>query len=248
MHNGLVEIIPAIDIRGGRCVRLEQGDYGRETVFAEDPVSVAVRWQEAGARRLHVVDLDGARDGRPVNTDVVSRILSAVSVPVQVAGGIRDIAAIHRYLVGGADRAVMGTAAVKDETTLLNAVTLFRQRIVVSVDARDGIVRTEGWTQGSDVTALALVRRLSEIGVARIVYTEIGADGMLAGPNFQAIGELLEEVSGLPAPVAVIAAGGISSIEHMRRLAEMGVEGVILGRAIYSGAIDLREAIAALAS
>lgn len=243
-----MEIIPAIDIRGGRCVRLEQGDYGRETVFGDDPVSVAVRWQEAGASRLHVVDLDGAREGRPVNVDVVLRILSRVSVPVQLAGGIRDIGAIHRYLEGGADRVVMGTAAVKDETTLLNAVTLFRERIVVSVDAREGIVRTEGWTERSDVAAADLVCRLSEMGVARVVYTDIAADGMLAGPNFQAIGELLEGVAGLPAPVAVIAAGGISSIEHIRRLAGMGVEGVILGRAIYTGAIDLRAAIAALAS
>src|SRR5205809_1915060 len=153
-----MQIIPAIDIRGGRCVRLEQGDYARETVFDEDPVAVAGRWQAAGARRLHVVDLDGARDGQPRNEATVQAILGASNVPVQVGGGIRDIAAAQSYLDAGADRVVLGTTAVKDQTTLVNGIALFRERVIVGVDARDGIVATEGWTEASMIEATDLVK------------------------------------------------------------------------------------------
>ena len=177
-----MEIIPAIDIRDGRCVRLEQGDYARETVFADDPVAVALRWQGAGARRLHVVDLDGARDGRPRNDDVVRAILHASAVPVQVGGGIRDVAAVERYLEAGAERVILGTTAAKDQTTLVNAIVLFRERLIVGVDARDGAVATEGWTETSTIDATDLVKQLSEIGVARIIYTDILRDATLAGP------------------------------------------------------------------
>jgi phosphoribosylformimino-5-aminoimidazole carboxamide ribotide isomerase len=243
-----MEIIPAIDIRGGKCVRLDQGDYDRETVFDDDPAAVAARWESLGAERLHVVDLDAAREGAPRNGDVVARILSAVGVPVQVSGGIRDVATVDDMVDLGADRVVMGTAAVKDQTTLLSAVTLFRERIVVSVDAREGMVRTEGWTEGSDVRALDLVRDLAELGVLRIVYTDISADGMLGGPNMAAIGALLEEVSGFPSPLGVVAAGGVSTVDHLRELASMGVEGAIVGKALYTGALDLREALKAIVS
>lgn len=241
-----MEIIPAIDIRGGRCVRLDQGDYDRETVFDDDPAAVAIRWQSLGAERLHVVDLDGAREGVPRNEDAITRILTSARVPVQVSGGIRDVAMVDDLVGLGADRVVMGTAAIKDQTTVLNAVALFREHIVVSVDARDGLVRTEGWTEGSEVTAFDLVRDLSEIGVQRIVYTDISADGMLSGPNFDSIAGMLEFVSGLPSPPAVIAAGGVSSVEHLRQLALMGVEGAIVGKALYTGALDLREALEAV--
>lgn len=243
-----MQIIPAIDIRGGKCVRLDQGDYDRETVFDDDPAAAAVRWQSLGAERLHVVDLDGAREGSPRNSDVVARILASVSVPVQVAGGVRDIATVDDLIDLGADRVVMGTAAIKDQTVLLNAVTLFREWMIVSVDARDGLVRTDGWTEGSEVRALDLARELSELGVRRIVYTDISADGMLRGPNFGAIGALLEVASGLPSPLTVIAAGGVSSVEQLRELARIGVEGAIVGKALYTGALDLREAMAALVS
>jgi len=238
-----MQIIPAVDIRGGKCVRFEQGDYERETVYDDDPASVAERWQAQGAKRLHVVDLDGAREGRPVNGDVVNRILAAVSVPVHVAGGVRDIETVQEYLDAGADRVVLGTTAIKDPTTLLNTIAQFRDRIIVSVDARDGVVRTEGWTEGSDVNALDMVRDLSEIGARRIVYTDISADGMLGGPNFTAIAQLLDVVSGLISPVAVIAAGGISSVDHVRQLARLGVHGAIVGKALYTGALDLGEAL-----
>jgi phosphoribosylformimino-5-aminoimidazole carboxamide ribotide isomerase len=241
-----MEIIPAIDIRGGRCVRLEQGDYDRETVFADDPASVAGRWQEDGAKRLHVVDLDGAREGGPRNEDAVRTVLSSVRVPVQVGGGVRDIATIQRYLDAGADRVILGTTAVKDQTTLINAIVLFRDRIVGGVDARGGVVATEGWLETSSIAATDLVKQLSEIGVSRIVYTDIVRDGSLAGPNFDAVLELLEFISGLPSPVSVIAAGGLSSIDDLRRLSTLGVEAAIVGKALYTGDIDLAAALAAV--
>ena len=241
-----MQIIPAIDIRGGRCVRLEQGDYGRETVFGDDPAAMARRWQEAGAQRIHVVDLDGAREGRPVNGDAIHAVLSAVSIPVQVGGGIRDIAVVDAYLKAGADRVALGTAAVKDQTTLVNAVSLFRDRIIVGVDARDGMVATEGWLEQSEVRTLDLVRQLSEFGVARVFYTDISLDGLLAGPNFAGIHEVVEHAAGLPSPMAVIASGGVSTIEHLQRLALIGVEGAIVGKALYTGAFDLEEAISAV--
>ena len=243
-----MEVIPAIDIRGGRCVRLEQGDYTRETVFGDDPAAVARRWQEQGARRLHVVDLDGAREGRPQNVDAIRAVLKAVSIPVQVGGGIRDIAAIQRCLDAGADRVVMGTAAVKDQTTLLNALTLFGERILVGVDARDGVVATEGWLESSGVEPRDLVRDLSELGVRRIIYTDISRDGILAGPNFDAVSAIVEAANGLPSPVAVIASGGVASIDHLMRLSAIGVEAVIVGKALYTGALDLREGLAAVRS
>jgi phosphoribosylformimino-5-aminoimidazole carboxamide ribotide isomerase len=242
-----MEIIPAVDIRAGRCVRLDQGDYSRETVFADDPAAVAEVWQEQGARRLHVVDLDGARAGEPRNQAAIDRVIRAVSIPVEVSGGIRDVAAIDSYLKAGAERVALGTAAVKDQTTLVNAVTLFRDRILVGVDARDGMVATEGWTETSEVRALDLVQQLSEFGVVRIFYTDVSRDGMLGGPNFPGIQEVVEHAAGLPSPMAVIAAGGISTIEHLQRLRMIGVEGAIVGKALYTGALDLREALAALA-
>ncbi len=239
-----MDIIPAIDIRGGMCVRLDQGDYARETVFADDPVAVAKRWQDTGAGRLHVVDLDGARDGAPRNDAVIRRVLGAVSVRVQVGGGIRDIRAMQTYFEAGADRVALGTAAVKDQMTLVNAVSLFRERILVGVDARDGMVATEGWLETSEMRALDLIQQLSEFGVQRIFYTDISRDGMQSGPNFPAINEVVEHAGGLPSPMAVIASGGVSSIEHLRRLKAIGVEGAIIGKALYTGGLDLREALA----
>jgi len=241
-----LEIIPAIDIRAGRCVRLEQGDYARETVFDDDPTAVAKRWEEAGARRLHVVDLDGARDGRPGNEEIIGKIVGTASVPVQVGGGIRDIAVMQRYLDAGADRVILGTAAVKDQTTLIDAVTLFRERIVVGVDARGGMVATDGWLETSTLPATELVKQLSELGVTRVIYTDILRDATLTGPDFSAITELLEFISGLPSPVSVIVAGGLSSVEDLVRLSELPVEGAIVGKAIYTGDIDLAAALQAV--
>ncbi len=240
-----MEVIPAIDIRGGRCVRLDQGDYARETVFGDDPAAMAKRWEGAGAKRLHVVDLDGAREGRPVNEQAVISILQAVSSPIQLGGGIRDIGTIDSHLKAGVDRVVLGTAAVNDQTVLLNAIALFRERIVVGVDARDGIVRTEGWLVESGIPAGVFVRQVAELGVSRIIYTDIAVDGLLKGPNFVAIHALLEDIGGLPSPIRLIAAGGISSVDDLLRLKALGVEGAIVGKALYTGALDLKAALSA---
>ena len=241
-----MDVIPAIDIRGGRCVRLVQGDYDRETVFADDPAEAAKRWRDAGARRLHVVDLDGARQGRPLNWEAVTRIVAAVDAPVQMGGGLRDLGTVQRYLDGGIERVVLGTAAVKDEALLGAALERFPGRIVVGVDARDGIVVTEGWLEASGVAAGELVRRLAAMGVPRIIYTDTLRDGTLTEPNFPGLQALLADVQSSGGEMRVLYSGGVASLRHVRRLAETGVEGVVVGRALYTGDIDLREALAAV--
>lgn len=240
-----MEIIPAIDIRGGKCVRLDQGDYDRETVFADDPVEVARRWQAAGAARIHVVDLDGARDGVPRNEEVIRNVIANVDIAVQVGGGQRNLSVIGRYVEGGADRVALGTVAVKDPTVLLQALGVFGEKIFVGVDARDGLVALEGWRETSEVRALDLIAQLSEFGVRRIFYTDISSDGMEKGPNFPALQEVVEHAAGLRFPMAVIASGGVSSVTHIERLKLIGVEGAIIGKALYTGTLDIHEALAA---
>jgi len=241
-----MDVIPAIDIRGGRCVRLVQGDYERETVFADDPAQAARRWRDAGARRLHVVDLDGAREGRPVNWEAVTRIVGATEAAVQLGGGLRDLGTVQRYLEGGVERVVLGTAAVKDQGLLTAALERFPGRIAVGVDARDGIVVTEGWLEASGVVAGELVRRLATLGVPRIIYTDTLRDGTLTEPNFPALQALLADVQAFGDWMRVLYSGGVSSLRHVRQLAKTGVEGVIVGRALYTGDIDLREALASV--
>ena len=233
-----MEVIPAVDIRGGRCVRLYQGDYDRETVFSEDPVAMARRWEQLGAPRLHVVDLDGARAGQPVNNRVIEELLSAIGVPVQVAGGIRQLDVISRYLEMGADRVILGTAAVHDQPLVGRACATFPEAVAVAVDARRGRVETEGWREASDETPERLMRHLAELGVARFIFTDISRDGTLRGPNFAAI-ERLARAFRTP----IIASGGVSTVEHLRRLAKLGVEGAIVGRALYDGGLKLEEAL-----
>ena len=236
-----MELVPAIDIRGGRCVRLYQGDYRRETVFADDPVEVARRWQDEGARRLHVVDLDGAREGRPVNAELVGRIVAAARVPVQVGGGLRDMSAIGRYLDMGVDRVVLGTAVVKDRALLAEALAGHGQRIAVSVDARAGQVAVQGWTEKTQAEVVEVMSELAGLGVPRFIYTDTARDGTLEGPDFAAI-ESLMAGAGLP----VIYAGGVSSIEDLVRLASLGLEGAIVGQALYTRDVVLREALEVL--
>jgi len=233
-----MEVIPAVDIRGGRCVRLYQGDYDREMVFSEDPVAMARHWEGLGAKRLHVVDLDGARAGRPVNDRVIEEVLSTIQITVQVAGGIRDLDSIRRYLGMGADRVILGTAAVHDQALVSKAYTTFREAVVVSVDARRGRVATAGWREASGETLEALMRRLAELGVPRFIFTDISRDGTLRGPNFAAIGRVVRAVRR-----PLIAAGGVTTVEHLRRLARLGVEGAIVGRALYDGGLELEEAL-----
>ncbi len=237
-----MEVIPAVDVRGGRAVRLHQGDYDRETVFEDDPVAAAARWVEQGARRVHVVDLDGAREGRQANADVTRAIVDGVDAAVQTGGGIRDLDTLRATLDVGAARVVLGTAAVRDPQLLRDAVALARERLIVSVDARDGIVRVEGWTEGSDVEAAPFVRELAAIGVERIVYTDIDRDGVRGSPNFEAYASLVADTS-----MAVIAAGGVSALDDLRELANCGVEAAIVGRALYTEDIRLPDALAAVA-
>jgi phosphoribosylformimino-5-aminoimidazole carboxamide ribotide isomerase len=241
-----MEIIPVVDIRGGRCVRLVQGDYDRETVFADDPAAAAWRWRVAGAKRLHVVDLDGAREGRAVNADSVWRILAAVDVPVQLGGGLRDLETIEGYLEAGVERVVLGTAAVKDQALLTSALARFPGRIVVGVDAREGVVVTEGWRDASGITASDLVKQLAGMGVPRVIYTDTLRDGTLTEPNLTTLEALLSAPEIRAAGLQIIYSGGVSTIDHLRGLAETSVEGAIVGRALYTGDIDLSEALAAI--
>jgi len=236
-----MEIIPAVDIRGGRCVRLYQGDFQRETVFGDDPVAVARSWQEAGATRLHVVDLDGAREGRPANAQVIRRLIQALSIPVQVGGGLRDRQSIDSYLETGAARVVLGTAAVKDPSLLAEAIAEHGERIVVAVDARVGMVAVEAWREETPLSAAQLMSELVAKGVPRFIYTDALRDGTLRGPDFAAVEAVLARVG-----VPVIYAGGVSSIADLVRLASLGAEAAIIGQALYTGAVDFQQALKVL--
>lgn len=237
------EVIPAIDLRGGRCVRLLQGDYARETAYSEEPVAVARRWELLGAPRLHVVDLDGAREGAPRNQEVMARICREVSIPVEVSGGVRTLGAIAAALAYGATRVQLGSVAIKDPGLTRAAIARFGDAIVVSIDAKDGEVRTDGWLQGSNVRAIDLARELSAAGAARLMFTDIGRDGMLSEPNFDAYVELLGAVE-----CPVVASGGVSRIDHLVRLAALGCEGAIVGKSLYEEAFTLPDALAAVAT
>jgi len=233
-----VEIIPAIDLRNGKCVRLYQGDYAQETVFSDDPAAMARRWQSEGAGRLHVVDLDGAAEGEPRNLDAIANILAAVDIPVQIGGGIRSLETIVQLLDLGISRAILGTAAIEDPELVDGACRQFGEQIIVGIDARDGMVASRGWLQQSSITAGELANRMVHLGARRFIYTDISRDGTLTGPNLEAIAELVSQVA-----VPVIAAGGISSIAHLNRLAGLGVEGATVGRALYTGDLKLKEAV-----
>lgn len=236
-----MEIIPAIDLKGGRCVRLFQGDFDRETVFSDDPLATARAWQEQGGQRLHLVDLDGAAQGEPAHLEVITEIVRELAIPVQVGGGIRTVATAESWLKAGADRVVIGTAAVKDPDMVRQVCQRHgAQRVVVAVDAKDGKVALQGWTEASSIDVLDLAEQMASIGVVRLLYTDISRDGMLAGPDIETSRRLASETG-----LAVLASGGVSSMDDIRRLVETGVEGAVVGRALYTGAVDLAEAIAA---
>lgn len=237
------EVIPAIDLRGGRCVRLLQGDYARETAYSDDPLSVARRWAEQGAPRIHVVDLDGAKDGAPAQSAVMARICEVAGVPVEVSGGMRKVEHIEAALAYGAARVQLGSAAVKDPALVREAVRRFPGVIGVSIDAREGMVQTDGWLKASSVRAVDLAREMEAAGVPRIMFTDIGRDGMLSEPNYAAYKELLASVA-----CPVVASGGVSKVKHLVELARLGCEGSIVGKALYEGAFTLPEALAAVAT
>lgn len=235
-------IIPAIDIRGGRCVRLLQGDFRRETVYSDDPVDVALRWAGMGAERIHIVDLDGSREGRPVNDAVIRRILSAVDVPVEMGGGIRDMATVEFYLGMGVRWIILGTAALKNRDFVVEACRHHPGRVILGIDASEGRVAIEGWTEATGSDVLDVARQYEGLGLDALVYTDIGRDGMEAGVNVTAT-ERLARTVGIP----VIASGGVAGLEDIDRLlavADSGILGVITGKALYTGALDLGEAIA----
>ena len=234
-------VIPAIDLKEGNCVRLEQGEMNRDTVFSDNPAEQALKWQEAGAELLHLVDLDGAFAGIPKNKAAIEAIIKAIRIPAQLGGGIRDIATIEAYLSLGLSRVIIGTAAQRNPELVIEACQKFPGRIVVGIDAKNGMVAVQGWAELTDISAVDLAKKFEDCGVAAIIYTDISRDGMMGGPNLEATRALAEAIS-----IPVIASGGVSSlkdIENLMAIEASGVTGAITGKAIYTGAINLREAI-----
>lgn len=231
-------IFPAIDILKGNCVRLIQGDYNREKIYGDSPVNMAKQWEAKGAEFIHIVDLDGARSGKSINEQIIIDIAKAVAVPIQVGGGIRSMETVKTYLDNGVNRVIVGTAAIEDEAFLKEAVETYGERIVVSLDAKDGYVATEGWTDTSDVRALDIVKDLQELGVKTIVYTDIAKDGMLQGPNLEEQRTMNEATS-----IDVIASGGVTTREDVDNLSNLNMYGAIIGKALYDGKITFEELI-----
>ncbi len=236
-------VIPAIDLKDGRCVRLRQGDLAAETVYSEDAPAVARNWELGGARMIHVVDLNGAVDGVPRNLPQIEAVVKTVSVKVQVGGGIRTIETVRRYLSAGVSRVVLGTAALTDQLFLEQACREFPGQILLGLDARNGKVAVKGWTAVSDTRAISLLKEVASCAIRAVVYTDIMRDGMLSGPNIQTLKEIIE-FSSFP----VIASGGITSVDDLRSVQSLGprVEAAIVGKALYDGQLDLQTALAAV--
>lgn len=239
-----MNVIPAIDLLGGKCVRLYQGDYDQSQVFNEDPVAVARQWQDQGATRLHVVDLDGAKEGESKNLQAIADITQALSIPVQVGGGLRNREAVAHLFELGVERAILGTVAVENPALVESLCAEFPGKIAVGIDARNGKVATKGWLETSEVEAIALAKDMEKFGVAAIIYTDIHRDGTMEGPNLEALRELASQIT-----TPVIASGGVSSLGDLLNLVtleNLGVTGAIVGKAIYTGAIDLQKAVLAV--
>jgi len=234
-----MEIIPAIDIRGGRCVRLYQGDYRQETVFNEDPVAAALTWYSQGARWLHIVDLDGAVAGEPRNMETVRQIVEKTDLSIELGGGIRQEKVAEQLLNQGISRLILGTVALEDRELLTKLCRRFGEALAVSLDARDGKVAVHGWQRDTVAEVLQLSRDMVDAGVKRLVYTDIERDGTLTEPGFDMIKRLIAQTD-----VPVTVAGGISRLEHLHKIRELGAEGAIIGRALYTGDINLGEAMA----
>ena len=232
-------IFPAIDLRGGKCVRLIQGDFDKETVYSDDPQATALKWQAMGAKFLHVVDLDGARAGSPQNISAIKNILDAVVIPIEVGGGIRTLDDVEKLLALGVRRVILGSVAVENISLVEDAAKKFSDKIVVGIDARNGFVATHGWEKSSAVKVDELAKKIVAAGVKTIIYTDIAKDGMLSGVNAETFAELAKN-SG----AEIIASGGVKSIEDIRALKAAKIAGVIVGKAIYTGALDLATAIA----
>ncbi len=235
-----MQIWPAIDLRGGKCVRLRQGDYNRETVFGDDPAAMARRWADQGAQCLHLVDLDGARDGTAANREAVAVILAAVDLPCELGGGVRDEATIKLWLDAGLQRLVIGTKALKEPDWFREMCRRYPNQLVLGIDAKNGRVATDGWLDVSDVSATELARQYADEPLAAIVYTDIAKDGMMAGTNLPAMQEMNEAVD-----IPVIASGGVTNVEDVRQLARLDLAGCIIGRALYEGMLTIADAISA---
>lgn len=234
-----MRIYPAIDIKDGKCVRLSQGRFDKVTVYNENPVEVAKAWKNAGASCIHLVDLDGALLGNQANKEVIREIVKAVNIPIQTGGGIRNLEAIQERLSLGVARVIIGTAAVKNPELVKEAIDLFgADKIVVGIDAKDGKVAVEGWEELSSVSAVDLALQMKKMGVRTIVYTDISKDGMLSGLNIQATKELIDATG-----MDIIASGGVASLTDLEKVSKINAEGVIIGKALYQGSIDLKEAI-----
>jgi phosphoribosylformimino-5-aminoimidazole carboxamide ribotide isomerase len=231
-------ILPAIDIKDGQCVRLYQGDYAQVSTYDTDPVKVAQRWQSAGASWLHVVDLDGAAVGQPINKELIRRMRATTSLYIELGGGMRSLKHIEQILDVGIDRVILGTGAITDRALLEEALARWGERIAVGLDARNGQVAISGWRETSQVQATSIATELGEIGVQRFIYTDITRDGALKGPNLDALREIQQVIS-----CSLIASGGVSSIDDLRSIAALGIEGAIVGKALYTGDVDLATAI-----
>ena len=234
-----MEILPAIDLRGGKCVRLLQGDYARQIDYGDDPVAQAQAFQAAGAKWLHVVDLDGALHGRMHNRQIIAEIVAATDLQVEVGGGIRDEQTVAELLQLGVRQVVVGTRALEDMPWFEGLVRTYRQQIVLGLDARDGNVATRGWLQDSETTVYQMAEKVRDWPLAAIVYTDIGGDGMLTGPNIEMTGQLAASC-----PIPIIASGGVGALDHIRQLAKLPIMGMIVGRALYEGSFTLSEALA----
>lgn len=233
-----MEIFPAIDLKEGRCVRLYQGEFSKETVMNEDPVAQAIIFEKSGAKTLHIVDLDGAIAGESVNLLVIERICKAVRIPVQVGGGIRSLVAVEKLLSVGVDKVILGTAALYDKAFLEEAVRLYKEKIIVGIDAKNGFVATRGWLDVSDISYIDLAKQMENVGVQTIVFTDISKDGTLAGPNVEQL-ELLQK----SVDIRLIASGGVASIQDVKKLNDMNIYGVIIGKALYEKTINLEEVL-----
>ena len=241
-----MEIIPAIDLRGGAVVRLLQGNYDRQTTFGDDPVGVARGFEADGAPRVHVVDLDGAREGRRTQAAEVRAVAAAVGIPIELGGGLRSAGVIAEAIADGVDRVVLGTAAVEEPELIEQALAAHgAERVIVGIDAREGIASVAGWTESGAIPAPDLLNRMADMGVRRFIYTDITRDGTLTSPNFSAVADMVERADAASG-ARIIASGGIAEIDHLRTLANIGAEGAIIGAAIYLGTLDLAAAVAEL--
>jgi len=233
-------IYPAVDVKDGKCVRLVQGRFSDETIYSENPVEVALKWEKLGAPYLHVVDLDGARTGEPQNIAVISEMAVKLGIPIQLGGGIRSIESIEIILCKGIERIILGTSAVKDPQLVKKALGTFEKNIAIGIDAKNGMVAIEGWAKTSEFTAVGFAKKMEDLGAKTIIYTDISRDGMLAGPNLKAMEEMVKAVN-----IDVIASGGVSRLEDIKNLKSVGVAGAIIGKALYTGDIDLKQALEA---